>query len=117
MEILASESAAGTSSAREASERLGLPPSSIRNIFHEVLNQYLYKLQSCHELLLSDTLERSISEVYRSRPSNLSELKDAIRRELSCMQPNILHSAFTGFVTRLQCVIPCGGGHVEHILI
>lgn len=57
------------------------------------------------------------SRVYRSRPSNLSELKDAIRRELSCIQPDMLHSAVAGFVTRLQCVIPCGGGHVEHILL
>ena len=58
METLASESAAGTSSAREASRRLGLPPSSVRNILHGVFNQYPYKLQSCHELLPSDTVER-----------------------------------------------------------
>ncbi|GFT14928.1 DUF4817 domain-containing protein [Nephila pilipes] len=54
----ASESAVGAGSAREARRRLGLPPSSIRNIFHGVLNQYSYKLQSCHELLPSDTVER-----------------------------------------------------------
>ncbi|GFT56731.1 DUF4817 domain-containing protein [Nephila pilipes] len=58
METLASESSAGTSSAREAGIRLGLPPSSIHNILHGVLNQYPYKLQSCHELLPSDTEER-----------------------------------------------------------
>ncbi|GFY62081.1 uncharacterized protein TNIN_170061 [Trichonephila inaurata madagascariensis] len=58
METLASESAAETSSAREASRRLGLPPSSKHNILHGVLNQYPYKLQSCHEFLLSDTIER-----------------------------------------------------------
>ncbi|GFS69054.1 hypothetical protein NPIL_693841, partial [Nephila pilipes] len=62
METLASESAAGTSSAREAGRRLGLPPSSIRNILHEVLNQYPYKLQSCHELLPSDIVEREAFE-------------------------------------------------------
>ncbi|GFT45533.1 DUF4817 domain-containing protein [Nephila pilipes] len=50
---LASESSAGTSSAREAGTRLGLPPSLIRNILHGVLNQYPYKLQSCHKLLPS----------------------------------------------------------------
>ncbi|GFU34113.1 DUF4817 domain-containing protein [Nephila pilipes] len=44
METLESDSAAGTSSAREAGRRLGLPPSSIRNILHGVLNQYPYKL-------------------------------------------------------------------------
>ncbi|GFS89165.1 chymotrypsin-like elastase family member 2A [Nephila pilipes] len=43
METLTSESAAGTSSAREAGRRLGLPPSLIRNILHGVLNQYPYK--------------------------------------------------------------------------
>ncbi|GFT08077.1 hypothetical protein NPIL_90581 [Nephila pilipes] len=39
METLASESAAGTSSAREAGRRLGFSPSSIHNILHGVLNQ------------------------------------------------------------------------------
>ncbi|GFY44389.1 uncharacterized protein TNIN_108661 [Trichonephila inaurata madagascariensis] len=58
METLTSESAAGTSSAQEAGRYLGLPPSSICNIFHGVLNQYPYKVQSCHELLPSDTIER-----------------------------------------------------------
>jgi hypothetical protein len=57
------------------------------------------------------------SRVYLSCPSNLSELKDAIRREVSCIHPDMLHSAVAGFVTRLQCVIPCGGGHVEHLLL
>ncbi|GFV76157.1 hypothetical protein TNCV_4672461 [Trichonephila clavipes] len=32
MEVIASEAASGTSSAREAARRLGLPPSSVRNI-------------------------------------------------------------------------------------
>ena len=57
-DTLASESAAGSSSAREAGRRLGLPLSSVRNIFHEVFNQFPYKLKSCHELLQSDTVER-----------------------------------------------------------
>ncbi|GFY74634.1 DUF4817 domain-containing protein [Trichonephila inaurata madagascariensis] len=50
METLASESAAGISSIREPGRHLSLPPFSIRNILHGVLNQYPYKLQSCHEL-------------------------------------------------------------------
>ena len=58
MKTLVSESAAGTSSAREAGRRFGLPPSSVRNILHGVLNQYPYKLQFCYELLPSDTVER-----------------------------------------------------------
>ena len=49
------------------------------------------------------------SPVYRSRPSNLSELKDTICRELSCIEPDILHSVVAGFVIRLQCVILYGG--------
>ncbi|GFW28337.1 hypothetical protein TNCV_4640041 [Trichonephila clavipes] len=55
-------------------------------------------------------------QVYRSRPSNLSELKDVIHQDLSCIQPDTLHSVVVGFVTRLQCVIPYGVRHVEHIL-
>ncbi|GFS68229.1 uncharacterized protein NPIL_249461 [Nephila pilipes] len=58
METIASESATGSNSAQEAGRRLDLPPSSIRNILHRVLNQYPSKLQTCHELLPSDTVER-----------------------------------------------------------
>ncbi|GFX91931.1 uncharacterized protein TNCV_3577611 [Trichonephila clavipes] len=56
------------------------------------------------------------SRVYLSGPSSLPELKDAIRREVSFIHPDMLHSAVAGFVTRLECLLPCGGGHVEHIL-
>ncbi|GFX48412.1 uncharacterized protein TNCV_4614081 [Trichonephila clavipes] len=57
------------------------------------------------------------SHVYLSDPSSLSELKDAIRREISSIHPDMLQSAVAGFVTRLECLLPCGGGHVEHILV
>ncbi|GFU68201.1 uncharacterized protein TNCV_39111 [Trichonephila clavipes] len=57
------------------------------------------------------------SRVYLSGPSSLSELKDTIRREVSSIHPDMLHSAVAGFVTRLECLLPCGGGHVEHILV
>ncbi|GFV12703.1 uncharacterized protein TNCV_1366731 [Trichonephila clavipes] len=57
------------------------------------------------------------SRVYLSGPSSLSELKDAIHREVSSIHPDMLHSAVAGFVTRLGCLLPCGGGHVEHILV
>ncbi|GFU88140.1 uncharacterized protein TNCV_5074871 [Trichonephila clavipes] len=57
------------------------------------------------------------SRVYLSSPSSLSELKDAIRREVTSIHPDMLHSAVAGFVTRLECLLPCGGGHVEHILV
>ncbi|GFS63291.1 hypothetical protein NPIL_8291 [Nephila pilipes] len=55
---LASESSAGSNRAREAGRTLGLLPSSIGNILHGVSIQYPYKLQSCHELLLLDIVER-----------------------------------------------------------
>ncbi|GFY27535.1 uncharacterized protein TNCV_2071542 [Trichonephila clavipes] len=58
MEAIASEAASGTSSAREAARRLGLPPSSVSNILCRILQLYPYKLQSCHELLPADTAQR-----------------------------------------------------------
>ncbi|GFV43890.1 uncharacterized protein TNCV_485141 [Trichonephila clavipes] len=57
------------------------------------------------------------SRMYPSGSSSLPELKDAIRREVSSIHPDMLHSAVAGFVTRLECLLPCGGGHVEHILV
>ncbi|GFT74444.1 integrase catalytic domain-containing protein [Trichonephila clavipes] len=57
MEAIASEAAAGTNSAREAARRLGLPPSSVRNILRRILQLYPYKLQSCHELLPAYTAQ------------------------------------------------------------
>ncbi|GFX67522.1 uncharacterized protein TNCV_3932641 [Trichonephila clavipes] len=285
METIASEAASGTSGAREAARRLGLPPSSVRNILRRIFQLYPYKLQSCHELLPADTAQKEafakwafskmkqdptwvfnilltdeahfslhgdvsnhncciwmtsnpreytqkplhspkvtawcgftssfiigpfffktqcpvngwITETVNahryltllretvgpcliqrgqisnvtfmqdgatshtanpvkafliqtfgedrivsrrcrypwpprfpdlytgrllvvgifeiSRPSSLSELKDAIRREVSYIHPDMLHSAVAGFVTRLKCLLPCGGGHGEHILV
>ncbi|GFS70050.1 uncharacterized protein TNCV_748211 [Trichonephila clavipes] len=152
MEAIASEAASATSSAREAAKRLGLPPSSVRNILRRILQLYPYKLQSCDELLPTDTAQREAfakedrivsrrckypwpprspdlkpavfwlwgylkSHVYLSGPSSMSELNDAIRREVSSKHPDMLHSAVAGFVTRLECLLPCGGGHVEHILV
>ncbi|GFS55603.1 uncharacterized protein TNCV_131371 [Trichonephila clavipes] len=264
MKAIASEAASGTSSAREADRRLGLPPSSVHNILRQILQLYPYKLQSCNELLPADTAQReafakwafskmeqdptwvfnilwtdealfslhgdvnnhncriwatsnprpfffekqfpvngwitetvnaqrhltllreivvlcliqrgqisnvtfmqdgatshtanpvkafliqtfgedkivskrcrypwpprspdltpadfwlwgySKSRVYLSGPSSLSELKDAIRREVSSIHPDMLHSTVTGFVTRLECLLPVRGGHVEHILV
>ncbi|GFU89422.1 DUF4817 domain-containing protein [Trichonephila clavipes] len=66
MEAIASEAASGTSSAREAARRLGLPPSSVDNILRQILQLYPYKLQSCHELLPADTAQR---EAFAKGPS------------------------------------------------
>ncbi|GFT59374.1 uncharacterized protein TNCV_3464041 [Trichonephila clavipes] len=52
------------------------------------------------------------SRVYLSGPSSLSELKDAIRREVCSIHPDVLHSTVAGFVTHLECLLPCSGGHV-----
>ena len=49
--------------------------------------------------------------IYHGRP-NLSELKDEIRREVACIQAR---TVVERFVNHLQCVIPCGGGHLEHL--
>ncbi|GFW21115.1 uncharacterized protein TNCV_2703531 [Trichonephila clavipes] len=258
MKAIASEAASGTSSARKAARRLGLPSSSVHNILRQILQLYPYKLQSCNELLPADTAQREAfakwafskmeqdptwvfnilwtdekhfsrfmvtlttitvafgrplihqfpvngwitetvnaqrhltflreivvpcliqrgqisnvtfmqdgatshtanpvkafliqtfgedrivsrrcrypwpprspdltpsdfwlwgylkSRVYLSGPSSLSELKDAIRREVSSIHPDMLHSTVAGFVTRLECLFLCGGGHVEHILV
>ncbi|GFU69419.1 hypothetical protein TNCV_3887371 [Trichonephila clavipes] len=57
------------------------------------------------------------SRVYLSSPSSLSELKETIRREVSSIHPDMLHSVVAGFVTRLECLLFGGGGHVEHILV
>ncbi|GFW80531.1 uncharacterized protein TNCV_2416331 [Trichonephila clavipes] len=59
MEAIASEASSGTSSAREAARRLGLPPSSVRNILRRILQLYPYKLQSCQQY----RTEGSICEV------------------------------------------------------
>ncbi|GFS83190.1 DUF4817 domain-containing protein [Trichonephila clavipes] len=231
MEAIAFKAASGTSSAREAARRLGLPPSSVRNILHRILRLYPYKLQSCHELLPADTAQReafakwafskmeqdptwvfytlwtdeahfslhgdvnnhncriwvtSNPREYTQKPlhspkgtawcgfmgsfiigpfffetqcpvngwitetvnaqgyltllretvvscliqrdltpadfwvwgySSLSELKDAIHREVSSVHPDMLQSAVAEFVTRLECLLPCGGVHLEHILV
>ncbi|GFU72635.1 DUF4817 domain-containing protein [Trichonephila clavipes] len=58
MEAIVTEAASWTSSAREAARRLGLPPSSVRNILRRMFQLYPYKLQSCHELLPADTAQR-----------------------------------------------------------
>ncbi|GFU76428.1 hypothetical protein TNCV_106511 [Trichonephila clavipes] len=74
MEAIASEAASGTNSAREAARRLGLPPSSVRNILLRILQLYPYKLQSCHELLPADTAQR---EAFAKRSGKTESLAGA----------------------------------------
>ncbi|GFV12807.1 uncharacterized protein TNCV_4476321 [Trichonephila clavipes] len=96
MEANASEAASGTSSAREAARRLGLPPSSVRNINRRILQLYPYKLQSCHELLPADTAQR---KHLRSGPSLKS---NRILPEFltSCGQMELI-SRFIGTLTTI----------------
>lgn len=56
------------------------------------------------------------SRVYRGSPATLVELKDAIQLAVSGIDADMLHAAVLGVVTRLTCLLPCGGGHVEHLL-
>ena len=53
--------------------------------------------------------------VYRSAPSTLTELKDAIQQIVSEIHSDLQCSVVTGVVTRLTCSILCGGGHVEQL--
>ncbi|GFT22383.1 hypothetical protein NPIL_462061 [Nephila pilipes] len=123
METLASEFNAGSNSAREVGRHLAYHHPLHATFFME----FLISIQTNYSLAMNRLYgyrrERSIfevylkSRVYRFHPSKLSGLKYAIRRELSCIKPDILLSAVAVFATRLQCVIPYGGGHVEHILL
>ncbi|GFV24130.1 hypothetical protein TNCV_18261 [Trichonephila clavipes] len=75
MEGLGCPEVLGTSSAREAARRLGLPPSSVRNILRRLLQLYPYKLRSCHELLPADTAQREAFEKWAfSKKWNRSHL-------------------------------------------
>ena len=53
--------------------------------------------------------------VHQSGPPNLSKLKEEMCQEVLCVHPDLFHFAVEGFVTCQQCVIPYGGGHVEHL--
>ena len=43
------------------------------------------------------------------------ELEDAIRHELSCIQPEMLHAAVNGVTILLQTVICGDAGHTEQV--
>ncbi|GFT28539.1 uncharacterized protein TNCV_429381 [Trichonephila clavipes] len=182
MEAIASEAASGTSRAREATRRLGLPPSSVSNVLRRLLQLYPYKLQSYHELFPADTSQREAfakwafskmehdlspwvfkfgqmklisrfmvtlttiivaferplihplrspdltpadfwlwgylkSHVYLSGPSSLPELKDAIRREVFSIHPDICTLPLLDLSLVWNVFSPCGGGHLERILV
>ncbi|GFX04472.1 uncharacterized protein TNCV_900021 [Trichonephila clavipes] len=58
MEAIASETASGTNSAREAARRLGLPPSSVRNILRRILSCAHTNCNRAMNFLPADTAQR-----------------------------------------------------------
>ncbi|KFM65430.1 Hypothetical protein in type-1 retrotransposable element R1DM, partial [Stegodyphus mimosarum] len=57
------------------------------------------------------------SRAYRGYPSTLVELKNAIRLTVAAIDGDMLYSAVMGVVTSLTCLLPCGGGNAEHLLL
>lgn len=55
------------------------------------------------------------SKVYTPGPRDVSELKDAIKREVMQIPPVILRSSLLSTISRMQCVVACEGGHVENL--
>ena len=55
METLTSKSVPKTINNREAVKRLCLPPTSVHDILHGILDLYPCRFQSCHEHLLLET--------------------------------------------------------------
>ena len=57
------------------------------------------------------------SRAYRGFPTTLVELKKAIRLTVSAIDSDTLYSVVMGLVTRLTCLLPCGGDNVEHLFL
>ena len=57
------------------------------------------------------------SRVYRDSSITLVELKNAIQLTVDAIDGDMLHSTVMGVVTSLFCLLPCGGGSVEHLLL
>ena len=56
--------------------------------------------------------------VYRGFPTTLVEVKTAIRLTVAVIDGDMLLSAVMDILTRLTCLLSCGGGggNVEHLL-
>ena len=55
--------------------------------------------------------------VYRGYPTTLVELKNAIHLTVAAIHGDMLHSAVMGLVTRLTCLLSCGGDNIEYLLL
>jgi hypothetical protein len=53
------------------------------------------------------------SRVYLRTPTNILELKNAIKSEISSIKVDQLQSAVASFVNRTEAVINTNGGHIE----
>ncbi|GFU63490.1 DUF4817 domain-containing protein [Trichonephila clavipes] len=100
MEAIASEAASGISSAREAARRLGLPPSSVRNILRRIFQLYPYKLQSCHELLPPDTAQREAFAKWA-----FSKMKKDPSWVINILWTDEIHFSLHGDVNNHNCCI------------
>ncbi|GFU41051.1 DUF4817 domain-containing protein [Nephila pilipes] len=79
-------------------QTFGFPPSSIRNIFRGVLNQYPYKLQSYHEFLPSDIVEREALAMWA-----LSEIEQDSSWVFCILWTDEGHFSIHGDVTTHYC--------------
>ena len=57
------------------------------------------------------------SRVYRCSPTTLVELKNAIRLTVAGIDGDMLYSAVMDAVMPLTCLLSCGGGNVEHLIL
>ncbi|GFU18903.1 hypothetical protein NPIL_109991 [Nephila pilipes] len=87
---------------------LGVPPSSIRNFLYGVRNQYPYKLQSCHELLPLDIVEREAFERWalsKTEQDSSQMNKIPLRSLTSCGQTKLI---FRSMVTLIPITVASG---------
>ena len=56
------------------------------------------------------------SVVYRNRPRNIDELKEAIRQEIRSIPRETLLRAKRSFLERIELCLQAEGGHFEHLL-
>lgn len=52
--------------------------------------------------------------VYHSSSSAFSILKDSICQEVSAIHSHMLHSAITGVLSCINCIIECSGAHIKY---
>lgn len=56
------------------------------------------------------------SQVYRTNPRNLQDLKDAVKSAVRRVSPSVCHAAAEGVLRRAKLCLERNGGHFEHVL-